>query len=148
MNSVANVRMNWGKWRRGSRKRNKSRDLTRSPDWYAERYEPKRGKCGDGFTVKANTIFLRFEDQKQECCRKLFRVPPICCATLTRYWPKDVCKGSHSIYPQSQSQLPWVCLTLRFIESTLSPSGRHIKGWDTARLVGLGLSIVSQEPGG
>ena len=39
MDSVVNIRMNWGKWRRGNRKRNKSRGPTRSPDWYAERYE-------------------------------------------------------------------------------------------------------------
>ena len=60
MDSVVNIRMNWGKWRRGNRKRNKSRGPTRSPDWYAERYEdqqPKRGKCGDGFTVKATNLF-------------------------------------------------------------------------------------------
>jgi hypothetical protein len=35
MNSVVNVRKNWGKRIRESRKRNKSKDPVRSPDWYA-----------------------------------------------------------------------------------------------------------------
>jgi hypothetical protein len=35
MSNVINVRRNWGKWTRESRKRNKSRGPVRSPDWYA-----------------------------------------------------------------------------------------------------------------
>ena len=35
MNSVVNVRKNWGKRTRESKKRNKSKGPVRSPDWYA-----------------------------------------------------------------------------------------------------------------
>jgi len=35
MNSVVNVRKNWGKWIRESKKRNKSKGPVKSADWYA-----------------------------------------------------------------------------------------------------------------
>lgn len=47
MSNVMNVRKNWGKWTRESRKRNKSKDPVKSPDWYAGRYEDQLSRQGE-----------------------------------------------------------------------------------------------------
>ena len=47
MINVVNVRKNWGKLIKESRKRNKSKGPVRSPDWYAGRYDGQTLKYGE-----------------------------------------------------------------------------------------------------
>ena len=107
---------------------------------------PGRASEEEMFTVKTHIIVLRFQDQKQERCRKSFPDPRNGYSMPTRYWPQDVCKRSHKVDAQPQFRFPLVNLTFCFIERTLPSSSGGIKCWDTARLVGLRLLMVGWEP--